>query len=115
LDVLTDAVDFSYDSGGISGTIFAFFTQGRDCALPDNSTGLFVESYERGVCAARRADESLTIDQHRLAELPAAHHLSAEITRQVLSPMLPAGSSFETNHITIRTKYVKKLAIDRGC
>jgi hypothetical protein len=82
-------------------------------SFPDLCARLFVQCHHRCRFAARRANQAVAIDQHRLAVTPAIALLAAEVFRQVLAPPLVARGRFQADQVAVRSQDVQQVAVHR--
>ena len=68
---------------------------------------------ERGVLTAWCDDALVAVDQWRLAEAPARHHLAAEIAGEVFPPNLGTVGDIKANHVAGDADGIEAAAVDR--
>ena len=82
-------------------------------ALPDLLAGLLVERDHHRVVAPRGDDESIAVDQRRLAVAPAIPLLAAEGGLEVDVKLLGAVGSLAADEHPLRRDHVNEIAVDR--
>ena len=88
LHVLPHARGIANHRAGVARAVAAFAAEVRQLRFPNERAGLFVQRHERRVLSSGRDDDLLSIDQRRLAVVPARHHPAAEIALEIFPPHL---------------------------
>src|SRR5262249_39557695 len=95
------------DDGGVDGLT------GVLVAPPEHRAGVLVERGQGALLAARRADDPVAVDQHRLAVAPAAGHLAGEVLAEVDLPADFAVLRRDTEQFAVAGQTVEVSAVDR--
>ena len=86
LDVLLHTTSIGNRDATISGSVFSSFSGFAKLGLPLGGAGFLVERHDKGVWAARSAEDAVTIDERRFREAPARHHFSVPFVFEVFGP-----------------------------
>ena len=115
LHVLLHSRAAGNDDAGIARAILALGTDigFGDFALPDVLSGQFIQGHYHRVRSAGRAEHPVPIDQGRLRESPAGHHLAAELL-EVATPDFFAAVRLEADNLAARNNRIEPLAINAG-
>src|SRR5262249_28419535 len=101
LDILPDAADLGDHDRCVAGLVAA-----RHFRLPANAAVLLVEGQQRGTRPARRADESLAINEHRFGIRPGAA-VALELLFQVVPPDHLAIGGADTDQVAVGAQRVE--------
>ena len=91
LDVLPHAADLCDDRRRVACPVGPSLANIGHRAFPDDVAGVFVQGDHGGFGTAGRADQTVTVDKGRLAELPHRHELAVEIVDETLAPANRSG------------------------
>src|SRR5262249_18774477 len=106
LDVLILAVKSRLDYGRIGCSVPL-----GHLSFPDGLASFLIEGNHRSLAATRRDDESIAVNQRRLAVSPAGHHAAMKIVDQVLSPMLFTAVDIEAHQVAANSQRIEEGAI----
>ena len=116
LDVLPDAADLCHDDGAVRRLSFGVL------AAPDFFPGLFVESNQQALIAARGDDYLVAVHERTFAVAPAdfrlavlVHDPAVVVLVKIVMPENLAGIGVETRQFALGAQGVDFVAVDRWC